>query len=216
LSQSAPLGTGTIVLIAVLCSTFASAVTCVTCVVLIRYSLVPVVATAPAPTPKPALTLPATKTSKPPAPKKDATKARVEPTPAIDPNDPFAPLPDLPAPPEPSVATGPFAQPRVVATSALELLAPVLAETSFVGPNNAGGHQGLYNDLTRLQRASEAVAKDDGADPAASAKLQNELGRALDAAITRTNNIANRATESEASRQITAQLNAAFQYMKSQ
>jgi hypothetical protein len=109
-----------------------------------------------------------------------------------------------------------LAQPRAVAVAALAVIAPVLADTGYVGPNNAGGHQGLYNDLTSLQRAAEAVAKDDGSSPADSTRLNYALARALDTAITRTNAIANRATETDASRQRNAEMNAAFQKMKSQ
>ncbi len=109
-----------------------------------------------------------------------------------------------------------LAQPRAVASSALDIVGTVLANTNYVGPNNAGGHQGLYNDLTRVQKASQAVASDDGSDPAATVKLNTALAKALDQAIIRTDAIANRATETDASRQINAQMNAAFQQMRNQ
>lgn len=52
--------------------------------------------------------------------------------------------------------------------------------------------------------------------PAATVKLNTALAKALDQAIIRTDAIANRATETDASRQINAQMNAAFQQMRNQ
>jgi len=108
------------------------------------------------------------------------------------------------------------AHPREAAAAALTLIDTVTADTSYVGPNNAGGHMGMYLDLMRLQDMSQAVAADDGSDPAATAQLNQALSKAFDQAITRSDNIANRATESDASRQVSANLHSMLMQMKSQ
>jgi hypothetical protein len=203
------------VFLAVFCSVLASAATCF---VIIRFSLVPapekraavaaVVVPPPAPVKKP--TPNRTKPANLTAQTADTTDANIDPVGMVLNSAPMPP----PAPPEQT--DGGLAQPQAVASSALDLVTTVLQETSYVGPNNAGGHQGLYNDLTSLRKASEAVANDDGSDPATTARLNTALTKALDQAIKRTDLIANRATESDASRQISAQMNAAFQRMRGQ
>jgi hypothetical protein len=107
-----------------------------------------------------------------------------------------------------AAATTPLAQSKATAAALLPIVQATLANTGFVGHNNAGGHAGLYSDLTRLESAAVIMENDDGNDPEASRRKNLELARALDAAINRAAAISVRPTETDQAKATSDQLHA--------
>lgn len=109
-----------------------------------------------------------------------------------------------------------LAKPREAAALALRAIDTTSQNTNFIGPNNRGGHQGLYNDLRSLRTAAENVVNDDGANEAISASLNLKLSQAFVTAIARADLIANRDTESALSVKLCRELKAALENAKAQ
>jgi len=186
---------GNVILLALVCSILTSAATCFA-VTVIRFSLLPVPKLSASARPP----APAKLSASPPPP--DRPKSGVNSGPgSIDVNSP----PEAPDP-VPDQAESGLAHPQAAASAALGAVEATLQMTSFVGPNNAGGHAGLYKELTRLQAAAQAVAGDDGSDPAQTARLAAALDKQIDATAQRPTIINQRPTESADSQAATAQL----------
>jgi len=85
--------------------------------------------------------------------------------------------------------------PVEAATSALNLVQTVREQGSdFSSPDV---HPNFWNDLLKVEQAAGAVAKDDGSNPANTAKLAAKFSASLDTAISMAANIAGRTTAKE-------------------
>jgi hypothetical protein len=147
-----------------------------------------------------------------------ATTVSDQPPPPAESTPTAAPPADVAAAPPPALSFDPSgfftgqgsAPPQTVAGATRSLAEFVLQDDGYVGPSV---HSVLYDDLQTLKDASNAVASDDGSDPATSAKLRRAFDAVLNETIDRSNIIAQREGESqttvEKSQQLQALLNVA-------
>jgi hypothetical protein len=100
-----------------------------------------------------------------------------------------------------------FAQPEAAAASSLDIANTVLQVSDFVNSSGTpGGHIDLYNNLIVLKLASEAMMSDNGSDPDQTARLNSTLYEQINQAMNRADTIANRASETEEAKQVSAKL----------
>ena len=100
-----------------------------------------------------------------------------------------------------------FAHPEAAAASSLDIANTVLQVSDFVNSSGApGGHIDLYNNLIVLKLASEAMMSDNGSDPDQTARLNSTLYEQINQAMNRADTIANRASETEEAKQVSAKL----------
>jgi hypothetical protein len=142
------------------------------------------------------------------------------PPPTVTHNDPSPPSGDSPVPVYASQASvldtppGPspdparlLAQPAAAAASSLELANTVLQVSDFVNSSGIpGGHIDLYNNLIVLKLAAEAMLSDNGSDPDRTARLNSTLYEQINQAMNRADTIANRASETDEAKAVSAKL----------
>ncbi|HWA09466.1 MAG TPA: hypothetical protein VG838_08465 [Opitutaceae bacterium] len=99
-----------------------------------------------------------------------------------------------------------------LANAALSLIQSVGQDETYIGP---GVHPALYRDLQILQTMSNAVLRDDGSDPTATANWHNGFSTALLEAISQTTHLPEGGGESPESLQKTQQLRMLLQVINS-